>query len=126
MRKGLLIILTCLTCALHATVYTPAIVPDPKQDGQNCYVSNPDAIVSDSDVMALNKICSELKQQTDVEMAIVCVDSISESYTMFDFGFEIFQTWASALRTRIRVFSLLYVNPDAASFSIPVPVSKAS
>lgn len=100
MRKGLLIILTCLTCALHATVYTPAIVPDPKQQGQNYYVSNPDAIISDSDVMALNKICNELKQQTDVEMAIVCVDSISEPYTMFDFGFELFQTWGIGVKDK--------------------------
>lgn len=98
MRKVLLLTLTCLACALHATIYVPSKVPNPKQGGQENYVSNPDAIIGDSDVVSLNRICSELKKESDVELAIVCLDSISDQYTMFDFGFELFQTWGIGVK----------------------------
>lgn len=77
---------------LSATVYTPSSVPNPKDQGQSCYVSNPDAIVADSDVVFLNRCAASLERQTDVEMAIVALGSIGDT-DAFDFAYELFQRW---------------------------------
>lgn len=85
----------CL-CAMHvaawAAQYTPSSVPNPKDAGQACYVANPDAILSDSDVVFLNRCASMLESQTEVELCVVALESIGET-DCYDFTFELFQRW---------------------------------
>jgi len=76
----------------RAAVYTPASVPDPKKNGQLCYVANPDAIIADSDVVFLNRCAAMLEQQTEVEMSVVALGSIGD-YSAFDFAYELYQRW---------------------------------
>lgn len=81
-----------LPMMLSAAVYTPSTVPNPKNQGQQCYVSNPDAIIADSDVVFLNRCAASLERQTDVEMAVVALGSIGDA-DAFDFAYELFQRW---------------------------------
>ena len=76
----------------QAAVYTPATVPDPKVNGQEYYVSNPDSILEDSTVNWLNACALRLDNETHVEMAIVALESIDDA-DAFDFAYELFQRW---------------------------------
>jgi uncharacterized protein len=67
-------------------------VPNPKQDGQGFYVSNPDSILSGEDVAFINQCAADLEQQTEVELCVVVLQSIGDA-DMFDFCYELFQTW---------------------------------
>ena len=78
--------------AAEAAVYTPVSVPNPKVQGQGCYVSNPDAIIADTDVVFLNTCAARLEAQTKVEMCVVALESIGDK-DCFDFCYELFQRW---------------------------------
>lgn len=93
MRKYLICILLALTCSAAATVYVPATVPDPKREGQEYFVVDPDGIIGEEDVESLNYLCSSLDNLCRVELAIVCLDSIDSRYEIFQFGYELFQRW---------------------------------
>ena len=84
--------LVTLPVMAAAAVYSPATVPDPKQFGQGYYVSNPDSILNADDVDYLNQCCQMLEDSTEVEMAVVVLESIGD-YEPFDFGFELFNRW---------------------------------
>ncbi len=83
-----------LLCALmaRAAVFTPQTVPDPKDWAQENYVSNPDRLIADSDVVYLNRCAAMLYRQTGVEMAVVALGSIGDA-DAFDFAYELFQRW---------------------------------
>ena len=76
----------------YAVDYTPSTVPDPKKDGQEFYVANPDAIIADSDVVFLNTCAQRLEKATDVELCVVALGSIGDA-DCFDFCYELFQRW---------------------------------
>ena len=78
--------------SVSAATYSPRTVPNPKDKGSGLFVSNPDTILSADDEAYLNRCCQMLKDSTDVELAIVVLESIGE-YEPFDFGFELFQRW---------------------------------
>ena len=85
--------LVLMVCNLaSAAVYTPQDVPDPKENGQEYYVANPDDILADSTVEWLNSCAEDLYGKTKVEMAIVALESIGEA-DAFDFAYELFQRW---------------------------------
>ena len=90
-RFGIYISLLCVM-AVQAAVYTPSSVPDPKAQGQGFYVSNPDALLADSDVVWLNSCAQQLDQATRVELCVVALQSIGES-DAFDFAYELYQRW---------------------------------
>ena len=92
LRQLICYIAILCSIALQAAVYTPAFVPNPKAQGQAYYVSNPDAIVADSDVVWLNECARRLEKETHVEMCIVALESIGNK-DAFDFAYELFQRW---------------------------------
>ena len=91
-KIGLLALSFWLIVPLSAAVYTPQDVPNPKVNGQACYVANPDAILADSTVRWLNSCATMLNEKTHVEMATVALQSIGEA-DAFDFAYELFQRW---------------------------------
>ena len=95
-RIGLYIVLL-FTIAVQATVYTPSTVPNPKELGQGQYVANPNALISDSDVVWLNSCARQLEAATHVELCVVALQSIGES-DAFDFAYELFQRWGIGRR----------------------------
>ena len=80
------------TVVALATDYTPSSVPNPKTQGQEFYVANPDAIIADSDEVWLNHCASALYAQTHVEMCVVALSSIGDT-DAFDFAYELYQRW---------------------------------
>ena len=90
-RVGIILALFFATIS-YAEVYTPEEVPNPKSQGQEYYVSNPDGILSDSTVNWVNGCAARLEQETEVELCVVMLESIGEE-DAFDFAYELFQRW---------------------------------
>ena len=110
MRHIALLFALCFgALAVQARVYLPADVPNPKAQGQRCYVSNPDAIITDSDRVFLNACAARLERETSAEMCIVALESIGEM-SCFDFTYELFQRWGigkEGKNTGVMVFFVL-------------------
>lgn len=77
---------------LQAAVYTPAEVPNPKDQGQQNYVADPDRLLADSTVDWLNHCAAMLYDKTHAELCVVALTSIGNS-SAFDFAYELFQRW---------------------------------
>ena len=93
MKKGIIgIVMLMVSTCLWAESYTPADVPNPKTEGQQYYVSNPDDILADSSVIWLNTCASMLESKTNVELCVVALESIDDA-DAFDFAYELFQRW---------------------------------
>lgn len=75
-----------------SVVYTPGLVPNPKLQGQNYYVSNPEQILLQETVDSINDLCVRLYDSTRVEMAVVAISDIGEAEP-FDFGYNLFELW---------------------------------
>ena len=91
LRRLFLYCFMALSLVLHAG-YTPKTVPDPKTQGQAFYVSNPDGIVNSDDVAFLNRCAQMLEKETQVELAVVALNSIDHA-DAFYFSYELFQRW---------------------------------
>ncbi|RYF17800.1 MAG: TPM domain-containing protein, partial [Flavobacteriales bacterium] len=74
-----------------AQQYTVDSIPDPKQQGQDFFVSNPDGILSN--VGTINEALIQLEKQTKVEFAIVIVNNFDENLEDFEFAKAIFDKW---------------------------------
>lgn len=92
MRKRLWIIFCLFPLYVVGAVYTPQTVPDPKDRGQWEYVANPDDILSGDDVRFLNACAKSLQDSTMVELCVAALGSIGDM-DMFDFCYQLFQTW---------------------------------
>jgi uncharacterized protein len=106
----LLAITGCLMASMfvNAAVYTPESVPNPKTLGQAYYVSNPDSILADSTVNWLNRCAGDLYDATQVELAVVAIESIGE-VEAFDFAYELFQRWGIGGKGRNTGVLMLFV-----------------
>lgn len=99
-RLFVLILLFLSVSATFAGIYTPQSVPDPKQWGQDYYVSNPDGILSQAAVDSLNNLAWTLERAAGVEMAIVVLGSFRlteeqepNTCELFEFNYELFNLW---------------------------------
>ena len=93
MRKLLLFILfLSLVPFLYAQKLTVSQVFNPKQKGEDSYVSDINNILSSSSLIDLNNICVALEREVGVEVAIVIVPSI-EGDDEYQFAYELFNTW---------------------------------
>ena len=91
-RKKILICFLLLGVMTMSAAYTPQSVPNPKQQGQEQYVANPDTLLNDSDVVFLNRCALRLEEATHAELCVVALRSIGDE-DAFDFSYELFQTW---------------------------------
>ena len=81
--------------------YTPKTVPDPKQWGQEYYVSNPDSILSDGAVAFINEKAHDLYKATEAELCVVAVKAFDEyKYSAFDFSLRLFNYWGIGQKDR--------------------------
>lgn len=88
-----IVILSFLTLTAWARQYTVAQVPDPKQQGQDQYVSNPDGILTYSEVDELNQIARRIEATGKVEYAIVAISDFTAQDDDFNFAYTLFNTW---------------------------------
>ena len=92
MRRTGIILALFFAILSYADVYTPAEVPNPKKQGQACYVSDPDELLADTTVVWLNGCAARLEKETEVELCVVVLESIGDE-DAFDFAYELFQRW---------------------------------
>ena len=93
---------------VHAEEWTPASVPNIKEQGQQYYVSDPDGLLSASDVDWLNTCAQDLEQKTEVELCVVALESIGD-LDAFDFSYELFQRWGLGKKGRNTGVLILFV-----------------
>lgn len=72
--------------------YRIAEIPNPKQQGQDFFVSNPDGILSAYAMDSLNTLSHEIEAHTTAEVAIVAVADFAGDDD-FEFALDLFQTW---------------------------------
>ena len=92
MKKLFLLLTICLAAVAQAGTYTPSSVPNPKNKGQDFYLSNPDGIISEEYETYINDLSKDLYAKTLVEIATVALESIGDM-DAFDFSYELFQRW---------------------------------
>jgi uncharacterized protein len=73
------------------TAYQYNTVPNPKTGGSG-YVSNPDNVITSSDVSTLNSLLTDLENNNSVQVAVVIVNSIGEENPK-DFAVQLFNHW---------------------------------
>lgn len=80
----------CLLAPIRAA-WTPSNLPNP-QTTASAFVCNPDGLLSPQTVVELNRLCRQLQQQTEAELAIVAVQSIGDADAA-DFAQQLFRQW---------------------------------
>lgn len=78
--------------------YTIAEIPDPKKNGGG-WVSDPDHILSPTDIAQVNSTISEFESKTNVQVAVIIVNNFDQNQEDFDFAFELFNTWGIGSKT---------------------------
>ena len=76
MRKYLVILFTFFTAFVSAEKLNVSQVYNPKNAGQNSYVSDVDGVLSAQARVNLNNICVSLEHEVGVEIAVVIVPGI--------------------------------------------------
>jgi len=74
------------------TIYTLENLPNPKEMGQDYFVSNPDQILDSHTVQTLNSISVDIEKESSAEYAIVIVDDY-QGDDDFQFAFDLFNKW---------------------------------
>lgn len=98
---------------LMAQPYTIQTVPNPK-DINNGYVSNPDGILSKETVDKLNKELYALERKSEVEVAIIAIQSIGQAdYT--EFAYQLANYWGIGKANKSTGLLLLLVLDERAA-----------
>lgn len=92
MRKYLVILFTFFTAFVSAEKLNVSQVYNPKNAGQNSYVSDVDGVLSAQARVNLNNICVSLEHEVGVEIAVVIVPGIKGD-DEYDFAYNLFNTW---------------------------------
>lgn len=72
--------------------YSISEVPNPKNETEDGFVSNPDDILTDDEVTALNELGKELRDSSDLEVAVVVLFDIDKS-DFNAFATELYNHW---------------------------------
>ncbi len=67
-------------------------VPNPKQNGNRGYVSNPDRILDADNAGLIDNICAEIEEQDSFQVAFVVLESIGTEVPK-DFAGQLFNKW---------------------------------
>lgn len=92
-RQLFLFFLLGVSGALFATAYTPSSVPNPKEQNRTHYVANPDGILSAQAVEQMNRVCAQIDQLSEVEIAVVALEQKADTYALEEFAQALFRTW---------------------------------
>jgi uncharacterized protein len=89
------VIFVALLCSISlssARSYRVDQVPNVQLSNASCYTSNPDGILSQAAVDAINRACDSLHTQNRAQIAVVAVEDIVGE-DVFTFAFELFSAW---------------------------------
>lgn len=93
---------------LHAA-YTPQSVSNPRNVDASAFVANPDAILTASEVEAIQRVAQQLNQATGVELVTVAIRDIGQA-DAFEFSLALFNRWGigtSGKNTGVLIFFAL-------------------
>lgn len=76
----------------RAGSYTVDEVPNVQVESRYRFTSNPDEILSEEAVAAIDSICYDLRRRDIAQVAVVAVDDI-EGEDVFTFAYELFSKW---------------------------------
>ena len=85
-----LLLWLCVSAGSYA--YTVESVPNPKSAVEDGFVSNPDAILSESAVAEINDKAAMLRSIVDVEMAVVAINGLDGDY-IENFANQLYNYW---------------------------------
>ncbi len=90
--KNWIYLLLVFAIPLHAQqAYSIATIPNPKDNGYG-WVSDPDHILTDEEVTALNSLITEIENTSTAQIAVVIVNSIGNEVPK-DFATRLFNKW---------------------------------
>lgn len=81
-----------LPVGVFAEEYTLKTIPNTHLTDRNNYVSNPDGIISSTDVRAINSALKNLEDSLGIEVAVVAVESIGSNDARM-FATDLFKEW---------------------------------
>ena len=94
MRRLVVVGVMLVFCQLSGSAmrYFPESVPNPRVTNSRAFVANPDGILTDQQVEAIEAVAQQLEQTTGVEMVTVVLDNIGHD-DAFEFSLELFNYW---------------------------------
>jgi len=94
LKKSISILLFFIVCVSYSFAqYTVTTIPDPKKQGQQYFVSNPDHILSAGTEDEINHICQHIETANMAEVAVVVVNDYKGNQEIFDFSMQLFRRW---------------------------------
>ena len=78
---------------VSARQHSISSIPDPKKQGQDYFVSNPDGILSSSELTELNQIAKQIEATGKVEFAVVVINDFTQEDDDFTFAYALFNAW---------------------------------
>lgn len=97
-KLTILFLLFISTTTFAQKAYTIAEIPDPKKTGGG-WVSDPDKILSSTDIDEINNTISDFENKTNIQVAVVIVNNFDQNQEDFDFAYELFNTWGIGSKT---------------------------
>lgn len=91
-KLSLLMLLTMVWMGTHAARYTVEEIPNVQLADRTRYTANPDGILSEEAVRAIDFLCDTLRTGGYAEVAVVAVEEIA-SDDVFSFAIDLFKQW---------------------------------
>ena len=101
------VFLLFFTTLTFAQTYTVATVPNTKVVA-NSYVSDPDHLIHDTTIVAINNMLLDIEQKSTAQVSVVLLTSIGDA-SEFDFAQELFKTWGIGKAAKDNGLLILYV-----------------
>ncbi|MEO5911095.1 MAG: TPM domain-containing protein [Pelobium sp.] len=91
-KHFLLLLLSIISVSTFAqNAYKLEDIPDPKNSGQDYFVSNPDGVLTN--VQTLNALIVDIEKTTKIEIAVVVVKDFDADAEDFQFALDLFRKW---------------------------------
>ena len=102
--------------------YTVKTVPNVQLQDAQQYTSDPQHLLTTTEVDSLNAICRDLRAEKGVEMAVVVLPRITDDYAdIRDFGYELFTEWGLGRKDQDNgLLMLLITEPEQRAITIEV------
>lgn len=109
-----------LTSAQKA--YTVKSVPNVQLQDSRQYTTDPQHLLTATEVDSLNAICRDLRAEKGVEMAVVVLPRFTDDYAdIRDFGFQLFEHWGLGRKDQDNgLLMLLITDPEQRAITIEV------
>ena len=110
----LLCLLAWITSGSVVAQYSLQTLPNPKKNGQDLYVSNPDAVLSPATETSLNQLSTKIEKSCGAEYVVVVINDF-EGYDLFEFALSTFNTWGIGKKDRNNGL-LLFIAKDRRAY----------